>query len=114
MGLPSRTAPRDDVLTKLTAILSGAHVSISRTVIDGWTHEGVAGSGPNSTPAYVLVTVLYQRALYLYLLKEASLDSYSFLCLQESLIRRCQQGIEAGYGNPQVTLNRIDPKIMLQ
>jgi len=58
-------------------------VTIHRTVVDGWAHEGVAasggvGGGQTANQDVVLVLV------------------------KDSLIRACGQGIEAGYGYPQV------------
>ena len=57
--------------------MNGAAVSIHRTVVDGWAHEGVAASGPAAMASSVLVA--------------------------ESLVRRCGgAGVEAGYGAPEV------------
>lgn len=61
----------------------GATVTVHRTVIDGWAHEGVAasgGGGGSQTADQDVVLVL----------------------VKDSLIRACGQGIEAGYGYPQV------------
>jgi len=55
--------------------VNGAAVLVHRTLIDGWRHEGVAASGRSS---------------------------WSIVMILDSRIESCEQGVEAGYGAPQI------------
>ena len=93
--------------------VKSAVVVLRRLVIDGWLHEGIAASAPESPPA---PEELIEGGEQVESPSQSSWTSsgskyaaapFSTVQVTDSLVRRCGQGVEAGYGAPQVHVERV-------